>query len=127
MIVLTTYLNDNITSSDTSGAESSFDDFFGSFQTNDHGLTAIISTPLNFIKSFLTETCTPLVLPLPFVDTSVTLPCMEYVYTKFFGLFFEAYQLITNGIIAYWVSINIFRIVKNMKDSDDNTIEVLDL
>lgn len=120
-------INNNLTSTDTEGAENSFNDFFGNFQTDDHGLTAIISTPLNFIKSFLTETCTPLVLPLPFVDTSVTLPCMEYVYIKFFGLFFEAYQLITNGIIAYWVSINIFRIVKNMKDSDDNTIEVLDL
>ena len=116
-----------ITSSDISGAEGAFDSFFGNFETNDHGLFAIISTPLNFIKSFLNSVCTPLVLPLPFVDKDVTLPCMEYVYTKFFGNFFVAYQTITTGIVAYWICVNIMRIVKEIKDSEKDTIEVLDL
>lgn len=116
-----------ITSSDISGAEGAFDNFFGNFETNDHGLFAIISTPLNFIKSFLNSVCTPLVLPLPFIDKEVTLPCMEYVYTKFFGNFFVAYQTITTGIVAYWVCVNIMRIVKDIKDSEKDTIEVLDL
>ena len=116
-----------ITSSDISGAEGAFNDFFGNFETDDHGLFAIISTPLNFIKSFLNSVCTPLVLPLPFVDQEVTLPCMEYVYTKFFGNFFVAYQTITTGIVAYWVCVNVMRIVKDIKDSDKDTIEVLDL
>lgn len=120
-------LNDSINSSDISGSEGAFNDFFGNFESDDHGLFAIISTPLNFIKSFLNSVCTPLVLPLPFVDTDVTLPCMEYVYTKFFGNFFTAYQTITTGIVAYWVCINILRIVKDMKDSEKDTIEVLDL
>lgn len=118
---------DAITSSDISGAEGAFNEFFGNFETNDHGLFAIISTPLNFIKSFLNSVCTPLVLPLPFVDQEVTLPCMEYVYTKFFGNFFVAYQTITTGIVAYWVCVNVMRIVKDIKDSDKDTIEVLDL
>lgn len=120
-------LNDSINSSDISGSEGAFNDFFGNFESDDHGLFAIISTPLNFIKSFLNSVCTPLVLPLPFVDTDVTLPCMEYVYTKFFGNFFTAYQTITTGIVAYWVCINILRTVKDMKDSEKDTIEVLDL
>ena len=118
---------ESITSSDISGAEGAFDSFFGNFETNDHGLFAIISTPLNFIKSFLNSVCTPLVLPLPFVDKEVTLPCMEYVYTKFFGNFFVAYQTITTGIVAYWVCVNIMRIVKDIKNSEKDTIEVLDL
>lgn len=120
-------INNNITSTDISGAEGAFDSFFGNFENNDHGLFAIISTPLNFIKSFLNSVCTPLVLPLPFLDQEVTLPCMEYVYTKFFGNFFVAYQTITTGIVAYWVCVNIMRIVKDIKDSEKDTIEVLDL
>ena len=120
-------LNDSINSSDISGSEGAFNDFFGNFESDDHGLFAIVSTPLNFIKSFLNSVCTPLVLPLPFVDTDVTLPCMEYVYSEFFGNFFSAYQTITTGIVAYWVCINILRIVKDMKDSEKDTIEVLDL
>lgn len=118
---------ETITSTDISGSEGAFEEFFGNFETNDHGLFAIISTPLNFIKSFLNSVCTPLVLPLPFVDQEVTLPCMEYVYTKFFGNFFVAYQTITTGIVAYWVCVNIMRIVKDIKDSEKDTIEVLDL
>lgn len=120
-------LNNSINSTDTSGSEGAFNDFFGNFESDDHGLFAIVSTPLNFIKSFLNSVCTPLVLPLPFVNTDVTLPCMEYVYREFFGNFFSAYQLITTGIVAYWVCINILRIVKDMKDSEKDTIEVLDL
>lgn len=120
-------INDSINNSDISGSEGAFNDFFGNFESDDHGLFAIVSTPLNFIKSFLNSVCTPLVLPLPFVNTDVTLPCMETVYTKFFGNFFSAYQTITTGIVAYWVCINILRIVKDMKDSEKDTIEVLDL
>lgn len=120
-------LNDSINSSDISGSEGAFNEFFGNFESDDHGLFAIVSTPLNFIKSFLNSVCTPLVLPLPFVDTDVTLPCMEYVYSEFFGNFFSAYQTITTGIVSYWVCINILRIVKDMKDSEKDTIEVLDL
>ena len=120
-------VNDTLTDIDISGSEGAFNDFFGNFESNDHGLFAIVSTPLNFIKSFINSVCTPLVLPLPFVDQDVTLPCMEYVYTKFFGNFFTAYQTITTGIVAYWVCVNIMRIVKDMKDSEKDTIEVLDL
>lgn len=120
-------INDSINSSDISGSEGAFNDFFGNFESDNHGLFAIVSTPLNFIKSFLNSVCTPLVLPFPFVSQDVTLPCMEYVYSEFFGNFFSAYQTITTGIVAYWVCVNIMRIVKDMKDSEKDTIEVLDL
>lgn len=56
-------VNDSITNSDTSGANSDASGFFDNFQSNDHGLTGIITTPLNLINSITSKTCSPLILP----------------------------------------------------------------
>ena len=120
-------LNDNITDSDTSGAEDVAGGFFDDFDNEDYGLSDIITMPLQVINNITSATCSPLELPLPFVDTDVTLPCMYDIYDDYFGGFLTIYQTITFGIVAYWVCINIFRMVKNFKNPDNDEVEVLDL
>ncbi len=117
---------DKITDSDTSGASDAASGFFNDFDSSDYGLSDVITLPLQFIKQISSASCTPLVLPMPFVNQDVELPCMSTIYSKF-GAFLKIYQTITFGVIAYWVSINIFAMVKGFKDPESDRIEVFDL
>lgn len=120
-------LKDNITSKDTTDANSSANSFFDNFQTSDYGLSDIITMPLTLIKSLTNSTCVSLDLTVPFVDKTLSLPCMSSIYSQFFGSFFTLYQLVTFGFVAYWVSVRIFNLVKDFKNPDHDEIEVLDL
>lgn len=120
-------INDSINNSDTSGAQDSGGGFFNDFTTDTHGLTAIITAPLSLISSITSKSCSPLVIPLPYVDKDLTLPCMGEIYSNYFGSFLSIYQLITFGIVAYWVCVRIFNLVKDFKNPDHDEIEVLDL
>lgn len=116
-------LNNNITNENVDVDDS----FFSGFESNDYGLTSIITAPLNLIKSITSATCTPLGFPAPFVNQNITLPCMGEIYQEYFGTFLTIYQTITFGMVAYWVSVKIFFMVKGFKDPDSDRIEVLDL
>lgn len=119
--------NNILTDDDTSGATNSASNFFSNFTTNTHGLTAIITAPLSAIQSLTNATCSPLVLPLPFVNQNLTLPCMREIYVQNFGAFMTLYDTITFGIIAYWVMVRIFALVKDFKNPEHDEIEVMDL
>lgn len=118
---------DTIKDSDTSGAEEDAISFFGDFESDDFGLSSIITMPLQFIQGLSSSTCYSLNLPLPFVDTNVTLPCMTSIYQKYFGDFLTLYQIITTGFIAYGVCVNIFRLVQGFKNPDNDNVEVMEL
>jgi len=119
--------NDILKDDDTKGAQDSAGGFFNDFTTDTHGLTSIITAPLSLISSITSTSCSPLVIPLPFVDKDLTLPCMSSIYSQHFGSFLSIYQMITFGIIAYWVCVRIFNLVKDFKNPDHDEIEVLDL
>lgn len=120
-------INDSINNSNTDGAQDSAGGFFDNFTTDTHGLTAIITAPLSLISSITSKSCSPLVVPLPYVDKDLTLPCMGTIYSNHFGSFLSIYQMITFGIVAYWVCVRIFNLVKDFKNPDHDEIEVLDL
>ena len=120
-------VNDTLNNDDTTEATSEASDFFSSFNTNNHGLTGIITAPLNAIQSLTSKTCSPLVLPLPFVEQDLTLPCMRPIYEEFFGGFISLYDIITLGIVSYWIMVRIFAMVKDFKNPDHDEIEVVDL
>lgn len=120
-------VNDSINNSDTSGANSDASGFFNNFQSNDHGLTGIITTPLSLIQSITSATCTSLNLPLPFVNENISLPCMNTIYSQHFGTFYTIYQTITFGIVAYWVCVKVFYKVQDFKNPSNSNVEVLEL
>ncbi len=103
------------------------DSFFSGFDNETHGLTSIITAPLQLIGSITSSTCSPLALPMPFVEQTAYLPCMGEIYQQWFGDFFKLYQTITFGIVSYWVCVQIYAMVKGFKDPDSDRIEVLDL
>lgn len=119
--------NDAINSSDTSESESEASGFFNDFESNSHGLSGIISSPLRLIESLASEECSPLTFPLPFVDENVSLNCMSSIYSTYFGSFFTLYQLITTGLISYWILIRLFSKVKDFQNPNSDKVEVFDL
>lgn len=120
--VNTTINNDNV-----SEAENKATSFFNSFSTNTHGLTSIITAPLNAISSITSATCSPLVLPLPFVDEDLTLPCMRPIYEQFFGDFMTLYDIVILGVVSYWIVVRIFSLVKDFKNPEHDEVEVMEL
>lgn len=117
-----------ILDSNTTQAESDAEGFFGDFDVPDvGGLSAIITAPLNTIRSLLSSSCSELVLPLPYVDEDLRLPCMNSIYTEHFGLFFNLYQTIILAIIAYRCIRSIYFDITGFTNPDDDRIEVMDL
>lgn len=120
-------IHDDLTDDDISDSEDSAEDLFNNFTVNNHGLSGIITAPLRLLQSLSTSTCSPLSFPLPFVNQNATLPCMKPIYNTYFHDFLVLYQLITTGLIGYWVVVKIYSHVKGMQNPDDDRIEVFDL
>lgn len=101
--------------------------YFKDFDTDTFGLTGIITSPLNLIQNLLSDTCNSLVVPIPYINSNLILPCMNTIYSQYFGGFYVIYQDITFGIVAYWVVVRILNMVKDFRNPDHDEIEVLDL
>lgn len=123
------YVNNNIIYSLNNSTEffANLSRYFNDIDNFNSGLTGIIVSPLNLIQNLLTPTCSDLSIPLPYINSTLTLPCMETIYSQYFGSFFTLYQNVSFGIIAYWVSVKILRMVKDFRSPDHDEIEVLDL
>lgn len=120
--------NDTLNDDDTSESSNKASEFFSGFTTDTHGLTSIITAPLTLIGSITSSTCSPLGLKVPFVENkTLNLPCMSSIYKNNFGSFMTVYQTITFGIVAYWVCVRIFALVKDFKNPEKDEVEVMDL
>lgn len=101
--------------------------FFTGFTDNSHGLTGIITLPLSTIQSITNTSCVALSIPIPFTNESVSLPCMTEVYQNYVPTVFSIWQVVSFGIISYFICIDIFKMVKGFKDPNEDKVEVLDL
>lgn len=126
--------NGDIQEGSFSGQESDFlkgspllGDMFKSFSSNTFGLTSVITAPLVLITQITGGTCQGLTIPIPYTNSNMVLPCMYDIYEDTLGSFFDIYQMITFGIIAYWVVIKFLNLVKDFKNPDHDEIEVLEL
>jgi len=126
--------NGDIQEGTWSGQESEFlkgspllGDMFKSFSSNTFGLTSIITSPLVLISQITGGTCQGLTLPIPYTNSNMVLPCMYDIYEETLGSFFDIYQMITFGIISYWVIIKFLNLVKDFKNPEHDEIEVIDL
>ena len=101
--------------------------FFSDFSSQDFGLSQIITIPLNTIQSLTSKTCIPLQIPIPFTNSNITLPCMTEIYETKFPSIYSLWKIVSFGIVAYLIAIDIFHIVKGFKDPESDKVEVLDL
>ena len=122
---------DTISSVDLTPPQPLLGDMFQNFTSNDFGLTSIITAPLPLIQSLNSATCSDISLPLGIFggvhDNRLVLPCMTPLYRNWLGDFFILYQTITTGFIAYYVGLGFFNKIKQLKDPENDKIEVVDL
>jgi len=76
-------------------------------------------------------------LSLPFVNQSFNLTCKDvdiintvsgHIGSEYYGQIFSGmYHVILTGLLSYWVIIAYFKLIKEIYDPDNNSIEVMDL
>lgn len=118
-------VNDNLT--DDNVNNNVISNFFSNFQNNDHGLSSIITAPLSAIQSMSSATCSPLVIPIPFTNRNVTIPCMSSYYNTYIPQIYSLWQTITFGIVSYFICVDVYKMVKGFKDPESDKVEVMDL
>lgn len=120
-----------ISSSDLSPGSPLLSDLFTNFTTNDYGLSSIITAPIPLLQSLNNSSCSTVDLPLGVFggvhEERLSLPCMTPVYSSIFGELFTLYQTITTGVIAYFIGLAYFNKIKQLKDPDNDSIEVINL
>lgn len=119
--------NELLESTDTTGAQEKSSSFFKNFSSDSHGLSGIITAPLSFLQALTSAKCNPLTFDLPFVDKTVTIPCMKAIYENYFGIFFTLWQTITTGVISYCVCLNFYKKIRDLQNPNNDKIEVLNL
>ena len=119
--------NDLLESTDTTGANSSGNDFFDNFNSGSNGdLTSLVSLPLNYINH-LNDKCEPFTLPLGKFG-NVSIPCLSSLWSSSgFSNIIIIISAIINGLICYRVALNLLTFFNNLRDPESDKLEVMDL
>lgn len=116
-----------INDDNVSGASSEVDSLINNAAFSDtSGINAIINAPLNFIQN-LSSTCQPIQITIPYIDTSVTIPCIYQTIATAMPGVAAILSVAINGFIIYRILLDIVSIVKSAREPDEDRIEVLDL
>ena len=91
-----------------------------------HGLTAIVQAPINFLKSLNSKTCSNITIPIPHLGNA-SIPCMSTIYSNKFESLYIILKNIINGLICYRLALSVVFIIKGAKDPNEDKIEVMDL
>lgn len=121
-------LNDDINNDNVDESSSSASSFFNNFDSGSTGnLTDIISLPLDFLSS-LNNSCSPINLTIPFIDTNITIPCMSTYLSQFLpSSLLNLIRLVINGIISYRAIASLLNFINGLKDPNNSDLEVMDL
>lgn len=115
--------NDTITNDDTSGAQGSADGFFNDFQSEDFGLSSIVTAPLRGINAMLSDTC---VAPsATYKGQTFSLPCGSMLWSRPGGEDFKSFiNVMYGGFLAYLVIRKFFLDVETLKNPNSDKVEV---
>lgn len=115
--------NDTINNDDTSGAQDSAGGFFDGFQSEDFGLSSIVTAPLRGINAMLNDTC---VAPsATYKGQTFSLPCGSMLWSRPGGQDFKNFiNVMYGGFLAYLVIRKFFLDVENLKNPNNDRVEV---
>lgn len=105
--------------------------FFSGFDSGSTGsLMDLISLPIDFIDS-LNNSCQPIQLPhlqMYSFDFQLTIPCMStFVYNQFSTTIINTLKLIINGFLVYYMLKWFIGFIHDLKDPNNDDLEVMDL
>ena len=98
---------------------------FADFTTNNHGLASVITAPIVVLNNITSGqyTCSPISIPLPYMQKNLNLPCFTPIYEQHMGALFNVWQMVINGIVGYYLVLQLFAMVKGFKDPKKDQIE----
>lgn len=92
-----------------------------------YGLSDIINLPLNLINH-LTDSCSSITLPIPYINEDVTINCPSYFYSKMLGnTFVNLIATIINAFVIYRFLMVIVNSINNAKNPDNDKLEMIEL
>lgn len=120
---------EQIMNSNTASGEASIANFMTSFDDGaDPSLAGVITKPLEFIQALTTTSCFPLTLPLPLVNSNLTLPCGRAYLANFASPLLALWDVISVGLLSYWIATHLYVMIHEFKNPDnDGNIQPLDL
>lgn len=119
--------NDTIKDNNVDSSTNQGSSFFNDFNSGDEGsLSDIVSLPLEYVQH-LNDTCKPFTIPTGKLG-NISIPCLSSIWSSssFAGIIKTA-SLIINGIICYKLLTSLFLFFKELKDPDDDKVEVMNL
>lgn len=122
-------INGSLNNSDISGANEDLNKFTENDAFKDNtGILAIIQAPINMLNSLTSTTCSPLSLPIPFLNVDLDIPCLSSIFTKHLSTeLLTLLKLSINGFLVYKILCSFVMDIHNYKDPDSDRLEVLDL
>lgn len=107
--------------------DSSFGSFFNNFVDIDHGgISAIVTSPVRLISS-LNNTCTPVSFNI--FNKGIELPCGTDIFWNRSDVtsFRKLWNILFGGAIVYALLRKMFIVIQNLKDPDNDKVEVMEL
>jgi len=122
---------DNINNTINDSNVDSQSDFFSGFDEGSTGtLMDLISLPLDFVGS-LNNSCQAISLPklkMFSFELDLTIPCLStYVYNQFGTTLINTLRLIINGLLIYRMLKWFIDFIQQLKDPNNDDLEVMDL
>lgn len=121
-------INNSINNDDVNDSQNKINGFFNDFSSgDDKGLQDIITMPLKYVND-LGKSCKPVNLPLGKLG-NVDLPCLSTSVYKISWLsgIIRVISVIINGLISYKVVKSLLLFIHDLRDPDNDKVEVLDL
>lgn len=109
------------------GFSFSIDGLKGLFSDDFYGLSAILTTPLNYIRNLNNYTCSSLVIALPFISSNITIPCLSETIYSTLGSLINIIHIVMYGIVSWFIGKDLFQTIFDAFKPNKNKIEVIDL
>ena len=122
-------INGSLNNSDVSGANEDLNKFTENDAFKDNTVILdIIQAPINMLNSLTSTTCSPLSLPLPFLNVNLEIPCLSSIFAKHLSTeLLTLLKLAINGFLVYKILCSFAMDIHSYKDPDSDRLEVIDL
>lgn len=118
--------NDTLNNDDTTESEGKITEFFNTFSDESHGLSSILTAPLNAVNSMLSTTCSP--PSATYKGSTFSLPCGNMFWEKEGANDFKLLiNLFYGGLICFGILRSLFKDVNDLKNPDNDKVEVVNL
>lgn len=118
--------NDTLNDDDTTEADSKISGFFDDFNDNSHGLSSIVTAPLNAVNAMLTTTCTA--PTATYKNSTFSFPCGSILWEQEGASALKTFiNLIYGGLICYGIVKSLFKDVNDLKNPENDKVEVMNL